>query len=100
LRSKLGIDGLILFGGLLDDTLSNKLYLLRLNLGEIHESDPSTIKQWNPITIKGPNPEPRRSHSFDLLPGKGLAVMVGGITFDNKYLDDLWILDLYGLNWI
>jgi len=91
---------MILFGGISEDILSNKVYLLRLNLSAVHDDDLFVVKQWNPVAIKGSLPLPRKSHSFDLLPGKGLGVVMGGITTDNQYLGDLWILDLYGLNWI
>ena len=52
------------------------------------------------MEIKGIKPEPRMCHSFDLLPGMGLCIIVGGIGEYNRYLDDIWILDLYGSNWI
>lgn len=69
-------------------------------MSAVHDDDPYIVKKWNPIFLKGSVPPARKSHSFDLLPGKGLAVMLGGINVNNQYLDDLWILDLYGLNWI
>lgn len=95
------MDGIILYGGINEEgIISGKIYQMRLNLSAIHDDDPFVAKQWNLVNIKGIAPSPRKSHSFDLLPEKGLCVMIGGINTLSQYCDDLWILDLYGLNWI
>ncbi len=61
------------------EKLTNQLYYLEANSFRLNDDDTSVVKKWLIAEIKGPKPQARMCHSFDLLINKGLCVLIGGI---------------------
>ena len=98
LRSKLKVDGILLFGGMdKKGRMSNDLMLFEA-YGIFSKLD-CKGKKWEKVDTKGIKPCPRIEHSMNLLKSKSCLVIVGGKNEKGNLLQDSWCLDLKTLIW-
>ena len=59
--------------------MTNEILFIKATDFRITDEDVEVQKKWITFKVQGPKPSPRMCHTFDLIPGKGQCVLIGGI---------------------
>lgn len=69
-------------------------------LADLHCLDAAgEAAEWRPAQPSGAPPAPRKQHSCVVLQPTGYMLVVGGVDDAERLLEDVAVLDLYGLSW-
>lgn len=81
---------ILLFGGIIKDTIYNEIW-------EYEFIGSNKLGIWTSLTILGSSPEPRYGHASV---AQGVfTIFVGGTTYNNRILSDIWLLNTVSYTW-